>query len=75
MSTIPSTIAEFNKDFSKFHAAIGNKSHTQEQIAGGHKALTLRYLGLKDCTDSELEHAAMVLEIATDGALARGWNL
>lgn len=75
MTTITSTKAEFDRDFCKFHAAIGVKSHSQKQIAGGHKALTLRYLGLSDVTDDELDHCAMILQIATRGAIARGWNL
>jgi hypothetical protein len=74
MSTIPSTQAEFNKDWRTFHAAIGDRSHSQDQIAGGHKALTLRYLGLTGTKD-QIEHCAMLLEIATSGAVARGWSL
>ena len=75
MATIPSTKAEFNRDFAKFHAAIGDTSHTPEQIKGGFKALTLRYLGLYDVTSEELEACATALEIATNGATARGWDL
>lgn len=75
MSTIPSTKEEFMKDCAKFTRIMGDKSHTQVQVAGAHKALTLRYLGLIDPTADELELCAMHLKIATEGAMARGWEL
>lgn len=74
MATIISTPEEFNRDFCKFYAAIGDKSHTQEQIAGAYKALTLRYLGLVGDTE-DIERCAGFLEIAIKGAVARGWSL
>ncbi len=73
MATIPSTVTEFNEDFVKFHHHIGNKNHTNEQIEGAFKALSLRYLGLKDATDDEIEACAIALKVAHQGAIARGW--
>lgn len=75
MSTIPSTLEEFNKDLSKFMTITGDMSHTQEQVTGAFRAVTLRYLGLYDVTSEELENAASLLTVVSDGALARGWNL
>jgi len=76
MSTIPSTKEEFMKDCAKFTRVMGDKRHTQAQVSGAHKALTLRYLGLTPDTPSEdVELCAMHLKIATEGAMARGWEL
>lgn len=75
MTTIPSTVAEFNKDIAKFMTVIGDKSNSQEKVAAAHKCMTLRYLGLQTVSQEELETCAMFLEIATSGATARGWNL
>lgn len=75
MPTIPSTLTEFREDCAKFHRIIGNKRMSQDNVAGAHKALTLRYLGLHGVSDDEVEQCAMYLKIATSGALARGWHL
>ena len=75
MATIPSTIAEFRRDCVKFMGIMGDKRHTQEQVAGAHRCLTLRYLGLQDVTQPEVESCALHLRIATEGAHARGWEL
>lgn len=75
MATIPSTVEEFNKDCAKFIRLQGNKSYSQEAIRGAYKALNLRYLGLTGATDEEVGKCAMFLKIATNGALARGWEL
>lgn len=69
----PSTVEDFNRSFAKFHEAIGNKRHTHEQIRGGLKGLTLKYLGLQNVTDEELETCATFLQIAIKEAQARGW--
>jgi hypothetical protein len=75
MATIPSTKKEFNKDIGKFMVIMGDKSHTQEQVALAFRAVTLRYLGLYDVSKADLEECAMVLEITTEGARRRGWEL
>lgn len=75
MPTVPSTLAEFRKDYAKFYRVMGDKSMSQANVAGAHKALTLRYLGLRDVSHDEIEQCAIQLEIATSGALARGWHL
>jgi hypothetical protein len=75
MATIPSTIKEFNTDLSKFMIVMGDTSYTQRQVSLAFKAVTLRYLGLRDVSAAELEDCAMVLTIATNGAIARGWLL
>jgi hypothetical protein len=75
MATIPSTIAEFNKDLSKFMVIMGDTSYTQEQVALAFRAVTLRYIGLHGVSAAELENCAMVFKIATDGARQRGWDL
>lgn len=68
------TVKDFNKAFCKFHEAIGNKHHTNDQIKGGFKALTLCYLNL-NASREEVEQCASTLQIAIQGAEARGWNL
>jgi hypothetical protein len=75
MATIPSTIAEFNKDAAKFMTITGDKRHTQEQVAGAFKCMTLRYLGLGSITPEQLDACAMTLQIMTQGAIARGWDI
>jgi hypothetical protein len=75
MATIPSTIKEFNTDLSKFMIIMGDTSYTQEQVSLAFRAVTLRYLGLRDVSAAELEDCAMVLTIATNGARQRGWTL
>jgi hypothetical protein len=75
MATLPSTRKEFNADLAKFMVITGDKSYTQEQVKLAFKALTLRYLGLYNVTNTELEDCAMVFKIATDGAIRRGWDL
>lgn len=75
MATIPSTIAEFNKDLSKFMIIMGDTSYTQEQVSLAFRAVTLRYLGLYDVSGAELETCAMMFQIAMDGARQRGWEL
>lgn len=73
MATIPSTKSELYADITKFLEYIGNTKYTQEQISGAHRTLNLRYLGLVDVDDEELETCAMFLQIATKEATARGW--
>lgn len=75
MATIPSTIEEFNADVAKFMEVMGVKTNSQEKVKAAHKRVTLRYLGLKDVTDEQANTAAMHLEVATQGAIARGWDL
>jgi hypothetical protein len=75
MATIPSTVAEFNADVVKFMDVSGNKSNSQEKVKAAHKCVTLRYLGLSGVSDDELETCAMHLQIVTEGATRRGWDL
>ena len=68
-------VADFNIAFCEFQKAIGFKNNTQDGIANMHKCLSLHYLGLQNVTQEEVEKCATWLEIATKGALLRGWNL
>lgn len=71
-ATFPTTPDEFMKECGKFFTRIGDKSHTQEQIQGAFRALTLQYLGLSDDPD---ERCADMFMVMTDNAIARGWEL
>lgn len=75
MATIPSTLSEFYKDVSKFMEITGFKNTPVDTVQGAFKCMTLRYLGLTKVTDNERESAAMVLQVAIEGATARGWVL
>jgi hypothetical protein len=75
MATIPSTVAEFNADVVKFMDISSNKNNTQEKVKASHKCVTLRYLGLVNITEEQLNTCAMHLTIVTEGATARGWLL
>ena len=75
MATLPCTVDEFNQGFVEFHNAIGFKNNTQDGIANMYKGLCLMYLGLINPTEEELENAARLIDIASHGALARGWHL
>lgn len=75
MATFDCTKEEFNAGVCQFIQAAGDKSNTQRGIANMHKGLVLLYLGMSDVTDAEVETAAIFLEVATNGAIARGWDL
>ena len=75
MATIPCDLKTFNAACAKFMREIGNKANTQESISGLYKGLTLHYLGLQNVTKDELENAAMLFQVMTDNATARGWSL
>lgn len=75
MATVPSTPAEFRADCAKFYRVIGDKTHTQETVRGAYRAVQLRYLGLHSASAEEIEQCAMHLRVATDNAMARGWEL
>ena len=76
MATIPSTKQEFLKDVEKFTELCGFKTTTIEQVQAAHKCMNLRYLGLSaDIPYSDILVCAMHKKIATEGAIARGWEL
>jgi len=75
MSTFNCSLAEFNKGVCDFIREAGLRSNTQDGIANMHKGLVLMYLGIQDITDEQMETAATFLEIATIGAMKRGWHL
>lgn len=75
MSTLKCTLSEFNQAFVQFHKEIGNKNNSQASIANMHKCLTLMYFGLEDVTEEEVERCAVTLQVATHGAVYRGWDL
>lgn len=64
-----------NRAFGRFLSEIGNKNHSQESIKNLYKGLVLHYLGLQNPTDEMIEKYSMLLEVATQGAIARGWDL
>lgn len=75
MATIECTKDKFLERVNKFIQEAGRKSNTQERVKAAHRAVTLSYLGLNDVSEEDLEMCAEHLVCATEGAIARGWDL
>lgn len=75
MSTIQCTVPEFNAQVAKFMKVSGSKSYSQDEVAAAHKCMTLHYFGADFPDQQSLEQGAMFLEVATIGAIRRGWQL
>ena len=61
MSTIPSTIDEFNRDLCKFIEITGLKSTNLDSVRAAKKCVVLRYLGISGASKGQIETCALHL--------------